>query len=372
MTTPSRRKTLFVPGPTEVRDEILAEMSRPMIAHRHADFTALCREIFPKLPALFGTTKNRVMVATGSATGLMEAALRNGVKRRALCLVSGAFGERWKDIAKLNGVPHDALEVEWGKAIRGDAVRAALAKADYDAVTLIHNETSTGVMNPLGEIAAAVREGKPEALLLVDTVSSLGGVPIDVDAHGIDVCLAGVQKALALPPGLVLFSVSERAFARAESIPHRGYFFDFLDYRKFHDKFSTPSTPAVSIFYALRKQLERIEHETLARRFERHREMAAIVRAWARERFALFPEKGYESETLTCVSNTRGTDLDALAADLAQNGMAIADGYGPLKGKTFRIAHMGDLTPGEMRGLLARIDAFIGAGGTGAASRAVL
>lgn len=367
MTTPSRRKTLFVPGPTEVRDEILAEMSRPMIAHRHADFTALCREIFPKLPALFGT-KNRVMVATGSATGLMEAALRNTVRRRALCLVSGAFGERWKDIAKLNGVPHDALEVEWGKAIRGDAVRAALAKADYDAVTLIHNETSTGVMNPLAEIAAAVREGKPDALFLVDTVSSLGGVPIDVDRHGIDVCLAGVQKALALPPGLVLFSASERTFARAESIPNRGYFLDFLDYRKFHDKFSTPSTPAVSIFYALRRQLERIEHETFARRFERHREMAGIVRAWAAARFALFAEKGYESETLTCVENTRGADLDALSAHLAENGMAIADGYGPLKGKTFRIAHMGDLTPGEVRGLLARIDAFLGASGPAAAA----
>jgi aspartate aminotransferase-like enzyme len=361
MTTPPRRKTLFVPGPTEVRDEVLAEMSRPMIAHRHADFTALCREIFPKLPALFGT-KHRVMVATGSATGLMEAALRNTVKRRALCLVSGAFGERWRDIAKSNGVPHDSLDVEWGKAIRGEAVRAALAKADYDAVTLVHNETSTGVMNPLPEIAAAVRESAKDALFLVDTVSSLGGVPIDADRHGIDVGLAGVQKALALPPGLVLFSVSERAFSRAESIPNRGYFLDFLEYRKFHDKFSTPQTPAVSIFYALRRQLERIELETLEKRFERHREMARLVRAWARERsFSLFAEAGFEAETLTCVANTRDADVEALSGYLAEHGLAIADGYGPLKGKTFRIAHMGDLTPGEVRSLLERIDAFLGA-----------
>ncbi len=364
MTSPPRRKTLFVPGPTEVRDEVLAEMARPMIAHRHADFTALCRDVFPRLPRLFGTAKSRVMVATGSATGLMEAALRNTVKKRVLCLANGAFGERWHEIAKANGVPCGSLSAEWGRAIRGEAVKKALDAGDYDAVTLVHNETSTGLMNPLAEIAAVVRE-RPDTLLLVDTVSSLGGVAVDVDRHGIDVCLAGVQKAMALPPGLVLFSVSDRAFARAETVPHRGYFLDFLDYRKFHDQFSTPQTPAVSIFYALRTQLDRIEREGLEARFARHREMARLVRAFAAERFALFAEKGFESETVTCVSSAGGLDFAALSSFLAERGMAVAGGYGKLKDKTFRIAHMGDLVPEEIRALLSAIDEFAPATGRG-------
>jgi len=329
-----------------------------MIGHRSAEFSQLFQRLQPRLQRLF-QTRDRVYISTSSGTGLWEAAVRNCVRSRCLNLVNGAFGERWRRVAMANGKQSVAVEAEWGQAIRPEHVGEVLEREAVDAVALVHNETSTGVLNPLEEIAEVVRRF-PEALLLVDAVSSLGGADIPVDDLGIDVCLTSSQKALALPPGLALASVSDRALARAQEVENRGYYFDFLVFEEYLARNQTPTTPPISLLYALDYQLDRILAEGLTARFRRHQAMAQIVCNWAEERgFELFAEQGHRSPTVTVVRNTQGIDVHALQAHLKGCGMAIADGYGPFKGSTFRIAHMGDLTPAEVEEVLAATDDFL-------------
>lgn len=349
---------LFIPGPTEVRPEVLQQLSRPMIGHRSAEFGQLFQGLQPRLRRLF-QTQHRVYISPSSGSGLWEAAVRNCIRMRGLNLVNGAFSERWRRVTLANGKQSVAIEADWGQAIRPEQVEEALELELVDAVTLVHNETSTGVLNPLEEIAEVVRRDC-EALLLVDAVSSLGGVDIPVDELGIDVCLTSSQKALALPPGLALASVSDRALARAQEVENRGYYFDFLVFEDYLARNQTPTTPPISLLYALDYQLDRILAEGLEARFRRHQAMARMVESWAEERgFELFAEQGYRSPTVTVVRNTRGIDIQALRTHLKQQGMVIADGYGPLKGETFRIAHMGDLTPAEVEEVLAAVDDFL-------------
>ena len=220
---------LFIPGPVEVSPKTLAAFSRPMIGHRGSEFKALYGAMQPQLQTLFGTTQP-VFLSTSSAWGVMEGAIRNLVHRRVLCCMLGAFSDKWLEVSRRCGKEADPLQVEWGDYIPPEALEAKLATGAYDTVTLIHNETSTGVMNPLAEICAVVRRF-PEVLLIVDTVSSFSAVPIAMDELGIDVLLTGSQKALALPPGLALFAVSEKAFARAARTADRGYYFDFLEFK---------------------------------------------------------------------------------------------------------------------------------------------
>jgi len=219
---------LFIPGPVEVSERTLAAFSRPMIGHRGEGFKSLYREIHPLLQGLFGT-KQPVFLSTSSAWGVMEAAIRNVVRERVLCCMCGAFSDKWFDVARRCGKEAEALQVEWGKHIDQRAIDRELASGKFDAITLIHNETSTGVMNPLPEICCTLAK-YPDVALILDTVSSFSAVPIVMDALGIDVMLTGAQKALALPPGFSLFSVSEKAFARAEKQKDRGYYFDFLEF----------------------------------------------------------------------------------------------------------------------------------------------
>lgn len=351
---------LFIPGPTEVRPEVLQAMAQPMIGHRGRAFEELFARLQPRLRRLFATSA-RVYISTSSGTGLWEAASRNCVRDEypILHLINGAFGERWAQVSAANGKRVVRLEVPWGRAIRPEQVTQALKTDHYDAVALVHNETSTGVINPLAEIAAVVRE-HADTLLLVDAVSSLGGTPVDVDAWGLDVCLTSSQKCLALPPGLSFAAVSDRALARAQEVPHRGYYFDFLELERMLARNHTPATPAIPLLYALDVQLDRILAEGLAARFARHAHMAARVQAWAAERFALFAEEGYRSPTLTTITNTHQIDVEALNAFLRERNMQISNGYGKLKGATFRLAHMGDLTPDEIEGLLTALDEFLG------------
>src|SRR3984893_9401079 len=234
---------LFIPGPVEVSAKTLAAFSRPMIGHRGEDFRNLYREIHPKLQTLFGT-KQPVFLSTSSAWGVMEASIRNLVERGVLCCMCGAFSDKWLDVTRRCGKNAEALQVDWGKPIAHKDVDLALATGKFDAVTLIHNETSTGVMNPLPEICRTLAK-YPDVLLIVDTVSSFSGVKIDMDALGIDVMLTGAQKALALPPGFSLFAASEKAFARAEKIPNGGYYFDFLEFKKQQAEWMTPTTPRI-------------------------------------------------------------------------------------------------------------------------------
>ncbi len=348
---------LFIPGPTEVAPEVRTALARPLIGHRGEDFKTLFGRLTPRLQAVF-RTRSPVLTATASATAIMEAAVRNAVRKRCLCLVNGAFAERWYQICLANDIPADRLDWEWGQSVKPGPLEDRLKLGLYDAVTLVHNETSTGVASPLEEIAGVVA-CFPEILLLVDTVSSLGGARVEVDDWRIDVCLAGSQKALGLPPGLTFFSLSDRALERAKTCSRRGYAFDFVQYHDFWQRSLVPTTPAVSLLYATDLALDRILGEGLEARFARHREMAETCRRWAQDRFELFPETGYESDTLTAVRNRRGVDVVGLNRELKRRGAVISPGYGKIQSETFRIAHMGEIQPAELRQLLGWIDEIL-------------
>src|SRR5437867_1232833 len=303
---------LFTPGPVEVSEKTLAAFSRPMIGHRGEDFKNLYRTIHPCLQELFGT-KQPVFLSTSSAWGVMEASIRNLVRQRVLCCMCGAFSDKWLEVARRCGKEAEPLQVEWGKHIDHRAIDHQLAIGKFDTVTLIHNETSTGVMNPLPEICCILAK-YPDVALIVDTVSSFSGVNIEMDALGIDVMLTGVQKALALPPGFSLFSVSEKAFARAEKIPHRGFYFDFLEFKNQQAQWLTPSTHSIAHIHALQFKLDVIFDEGLDPRFARHARTNALVHDLVRRGgFDFFAEEGFRSKTLTCVKNNKVIDVLELA-----------------------------------------------------------
>lgn len=352
-------RILFTPGPTEVAPEILAQLARPVIGHRGEEMQAILGEIIERGRRVFGAAANDLFVTGSSATGLWEAAIRNVVERRVLVPVCGAFSERFYDVAVGCGVEAERIDVEWGRAVDPQHVADTLKSGRFDAVALVHNETSTGVVNPLGAIAEAVRR-TPDVALLVDTVSSLAGMPVEVDRHGLDVALASVQKCLALPPGLALCVVSARALERSKRRTGKGYYFDFVRLKSCFDKRQPMATPSVSHIFALQAQLRRIEAETLEGRYARHRAMAEEVRSWAAKRgFDLFAAASARSETVTCVSNNRSIDVGAFVKRAAERGYSISNGYGRLKEKTFRIGHMGDHTMDGVRRLLEVLDASL-------------
>jgi aspartate aminotransferase-like enzyme len=347
---------LFIPGPVEVSAKTMAAFSSPMIGHRSKDFQALYAEIQPGLQKLFNTTQP-VFLSTTSAWGVMEGAIRNLVTKKVLTCMSGAFSDKWYDVALKCGKAAEKLQVEWGQPITAAAIDAKLATGEFDAITLIHNETSTGTMNPLAEIAAVVRK-YPEVSFIVDCVSSFTVLPVPFDELGMDVLLAGTQKALALPAGAALFTVSEKAFAKAETIKDRGYYVDFLEFKKNHETQMTPTTPSISHFYALKSKLEDIIAEGLEQRYARHQKNAEITRAWvAAHGFELFPAHGYASISLTCAKNTRNIDLPKWISALKSKHHCVIDGgYGKIKGSTFRISHMGDESTANIEQLLGWLE----------------
>jgi aspartate aminotransferase-like enzyme len=350
---------LFIPGPIAVSDKTLRAMAQPMIGHRSTDFVALYQSMQPDLQALF-YTKDPVYLSTSSAWGVMEGALRNVVKKKVLCCMNGAFSDKWLDVAQRCGLAAGALKFEWGQPVDPAALRQELATGQYDALTLIHNETSCGCMSDLPAIMAVVRDF-PEVISIVDTVSSLSALPIRKDELGIDVLLTGSQKALALPPGLAIFSVSKRALERAATVAGRGYYFDFIEFQKNHENGMTPSTPSIPHIYALKSKLEDIKAEGLEARYARHARLNRKVRDWAFAKgFKLFPKEGYGSVTLNCFANTLKVDLAALNKALkSKHGFVIDGGYGKLKGQTFRISNMGDETDESMAALLKALDAVL-------------
>jgi aspartate aminotransferase-like enzyme len=352
-------KKLFIPGPTHVREEILEAQALPMIGHRSAEYSALQLAVTPKLQQLL-YTHQRVYLYASSSTGVMEGAVRQAANKRVLNTVCGAFSKRWHEITQENGVPCDKVEVPMGQAVTPGLVDEGLSPGDYDAVTVVMNETSTGVMNPVREIAALVRERYPDVMILVDAVSCMAGAKIEFDAWGLDVCLAGVQKCFALPPGLTVCAVSDRARARAKQVANAGHYFAYEQMDKRYEKGQTPATPAISLIQALNRQTDDILLDGLENRWQRHKEMAAIVQEWARRYFALFSDERYLSYTVTNVANTRGIDVSRLNEELGMRGAMISNGYGDLKEKCFRIAHMGDLTVGDINWLLAQINDIVG------------
>src|SRR5271154_6672885 len=351
---------LFSPGPVEVSEKTMRAFSRPMIGHRSKDFQTLNAAIQPGLQQLF-YTKQPVFVSTSSAWGVMEGAVRNLVSKKVLSCMNGAFSDKWFDVAKKCGKQAEALQVDWGSPIRAEAIDKKLATGEFDALTLIHNETSTGTLSPLAEIAA-LKKKYPDVIFIVDAVSSMTAVPLNFDALGIDVLLAGTQKAFALPPGLAVFVCSKAALAKAATMKDRGYYFDFVEFQKNAEQSMTPSTPSIAHIYALSSKLDDFFAEGLENRYARHKKTNQLIHTWAAKHgFNLFPEKGFESLTLTCVSNGAkpgGRTVDAAKLQkLAKDaGFLIDGGYGKIKGTMFRISNMGDETEATMNQLFAALD----------------
>jgi predicted phosphoserine aminotransferase len=353
-------KKLFIPGPTHVVDEILEAMAVPMIGHRDSLYSDLHGQTVEKLKKLL-YTDNRIYLSTSSSTGMMEGAIRNCVKTKALMTDCGAFSKRWAQIATANGKETEVIKVEMGEAITPEMVDEYLAHGGFDTVCITMNETSTGVTNPVKEIAALVKEKYPDVLVLVDAVSIMSGAEIRVDDWSLDVVLAGTQKAFALPPGLCVVSVSDAAYERSENMENKGYYFDFVALESKAVKNQTPATPAVSLVNALNVQMDRILAEGIENRFARHAEMAKFIQDWARKYFELYAaEEKYLSPTVTNIRNTRGISVADLNKELAKRGAMISNGYGVLKEKAFRIAHMGDLQMEDMQWLTAQIEDILG------------
>ena len=350
---------LFIPGPIAVSEKTLRAMAQPMIGHRSTDFVALYNSIQPELQAL-AATKDPVYLSTSSAWGVMEGALRDVCQKKVLNCMNGAFSDKWNDVALRCGLAATALKFDWGQPIDPEAVRRELATGGYDAITLIHNETSCGCMSDLPAIMAVLREF-PEVISIIDTVSSFSVLPIHKDELGIDILITGSQKALALPPGLALCSVSKRALERAAKCPTRGYYFDLIEFQKNHENGMTPSTPVIPLIYALKSKLDDIKAEGLAARFARHARLNSTVRNFVFAKgFKLFPKEGYGSLSLNCFANTQNIDLGALNKILkSKHGLVIDGGYGKLKGKTFRISNMGDETDETIAAMLKSLDAAL-------------
>jgi aspartate aminotransferase-like enzyme len=352
---------LHIPGPVEVSEKTLRAFATPMIGHRGQGFKDLYAKIQPQLQQLL-STKQLVYLSTSSAWGIMEGAIRNLVAKKVLNCMCGAFSDKWLDVSKRCGKEAEGLQVDWGSPIRAEDVDKILATGQFDALTLIHNETSTGVMSPLAEIAA-LKKKYPEVMFIVDSVSSMSAVPLDFNALGIDVLLAGTQKAFALPPGLAVFVCSPAALAKAAGTKDRGYYFDLVEFQKNAEQHMTPSTPSIGHVYALASKLDEFFAEGLAQRYERHRRTNKMTHDWAAKHgFTLFPEKGFESVTLTCINN--GAKADGRIIDVARlqkyakdQGFLIDGGYGKIKGTTFRISNMGDETEASMSRLFAALDA---------------
>lgn len=360
---------LWIPGPTQVRPELLAECARPMIGHRSKGMTALIERLDPHLPHAFGLRPDstaQVAVHTVSGTGLMESCLL-GCGPRVLALVTGAFGKRWFEIAQALGKDARALEAPWGECVAPAELRRVLAEeGPFDAVAFISSETSTGTLAPLDAYAEVLRDFD-DTLLFVDLVSYIAAGPVDFDARGFDFAFAGTQKAFALPPGLAVGCASQRFLEVARTRPKRGFYLDPIAIFEGHAERKTPSTPCISLYYALARQLEDISAGLLEggasdpaegwrKRFERHARMRAATEAWAAARgIEYLPAAGARSPAVSCL-RAGSHDVGALLAGLEARGHKIGNGYGKLKDVTFRIGHMGDHLEADLAALLAAAD----------------
>ena len=336
-------KRLFIPGPTEVFPDVLLQQAKPLIGHRPQEFTDLFVGIVDKLQKFHGS-RQWPAVITASGTLFMDITGRSLVQERALCCVNGAFSQRYAATIQNCGKAVDVLDVPWGQAIKPEMILERLSSGDYDTLVVCHNETSTGVRNPIYDIGKAVKKEHPDIIYAIDSVSAMGGDKVEPEKIGSDLIFTSTQKCFALPPGLAIGFVSEHALERAADVPHRGRYTDLKGiYDYYQKKQQTPSTPNVSLLYALDYQLDKMLEETQEGRYQRHLSMAQWTRAWANKHFEMFPEKGYESVTVSTIKNTLGKSITDLNKELATRGFMISNGYGKqLKEKTFRIGHMGD------------------------------
>jgi len=351
--------TFFLPGPTEVHPDVLGAMMQPMMGHRVQEMEDLIGWVQPRLREVFGTARP-VYISASSATGLMEGAVRNGARRRVLSLVNGAFSERFFQIAQATGHRADPLEVPWGSGHTAEMLHQALSRGIYDAVTVVHSETSTGALNPIRELAQVTRAAG-DVVLLVDSVSGAAGAEIRADEWGLDFVLTGSQKSFALPPGLAFGVAQPNILERAESRKDRGTYFDFLEFERNIAKNQTPNTPAVSLLYALRAQMERISNEGVQARLKRHRVMAEMTWQWCDELgLEILAKPEFRSPTVTTIVCPEGWTGPRLCSEIRRRGFQVATGYGRMREQTFRIGHMGDHTPDRLALLLDELKQVLG------------
>lgn len=352
------RVVSFTPGPVEVREDVLAAMATPPLPHRSEAFRAVVRRVQDGLSRVLAT-RAAVFPVLGSATTAFEAALAGTARRRVLALVNGSFGERWAATAGALGFAVEPLAFPAGEAVDPDVVARALGAGDFDTVTLVHSESSTGALSDLAAIDAAVR-ARPGTALLVDAVSSLGALDLRLDALGPETVLVGATgKGLACPPGMAVLAVAPGAAERARTSRHPSSALRLASLLDFARRGETPHTPGTSLFHALDVQLPKLLAEGLAARESRHREMAAAAQEWAERRASVLAPRGARSPAVTVVENSAALDVPRLLAAVERRGFRIADGHGAFAGATFRIGHLGDVTPGEMRACLAALDGAV-------------
>ena len=350
-------KKLLLPGPTEVSQEILREQTHPLIGHRGKEFSQLYAGIKEKLTKFFELPADyKPTVTTASGALWFDIIGRSIVKNKALICVNGAFSERFGAAIRACGKKAGYLEVEWGKVVKPDAIAEKLETGEYDTVTVCHNESSTGARTPIREIGKVIRRDYPDVMLAIDSVSAMAGDKTLPSEIGCDVIFASTQKCFALPPGLAVALVSDRAVERAKQVPNRGAYTDLVEIFEFEKKHQTPSTPNIPLFYALNKRMDLLLEETYDKVYQRHKDMAEYTQQWAKKHFEMFPEHGYESITVSCVKNTSGKSVKELIEKLVEKGFVIGNGYGKLAEKTFRIGHMGEWNLAGIREALALID----------------
>lgn len=350
-------RTLFTVGPVYVAPDTIESMNKPMITHRSKEYKELHGDIVEKIKKTLDTDMDVFLVA-GSATAFLEGAIRNGVREKSLGITNGSFGNRSIEIGELNGKTVEKVQVEWGKAMKPEHIEGRVGK-DIEMVHWVSNESSTGVFSDSVALANAVREQNPDALMMVDAVTSAYAMDLKVKDMDVDAIVFGTQKALALPPGLAIMLCSERLLEKAKTVPNRGFYTDLLKIKKQSDVNYALTTPPVSLMYGLDYQLDKIMKEGMSARYARHQKMADMVRAWAKERMdGVFPEEGYQSNSIGVI-NRGALDFDAFHSKLKARGYEISNGYGDIKEKTFRIGHMGDTTPEMMSELLSVMDEIL-------------
>lgn len=355
--------TFFLPGPTEVRDEVLAAMTGPMIPHRSTEFEQLFARLQEGLRALFVTSRP-VFIAASSGTGMMEAGIRAIPPGRILCLVNGAFSERFAHIAEMCGRQVDRYEEPWGSVHSTDRVDAHLSRGDYRAVTVTHSETSTGALNDVRAISGAARARG--VVCLVDSVSGVGGAELRFDEWQLDYVLTGSQKALALPPGLAFSVASEEVLRLATGAEGRGVYFDIVEMDRFARMNQVPATPAFSLLYALETQLQAIHREGIESRWRRHEQMVAATSEWLVEsqtrtgaKLENIVASSSRSPTVSAIRLPEGVAGKAFVQKVKARGIQVGGGYGKLGDTTFRIGHMGDHSVNTLEACFAACEAAL-------------
>jgi len=352
----SKFPKLFIPGPTHVSDNILEILSTPQIGHRTPEISNLISYLKKNLQEIL-YTENHIHLISHAATGLWEMGLINSVQKAVLHAVNGAFSSKWATIPGKCNLKSDSIDYDWGYGVNVDDVDKMLGTGKFDVFAMVHNETSTGVKSNLNEISQLLKTKYPDVIWLVDAVSSMAGIKIEVDKLGIDFIFSSTQKAWGIPAGFSILSVSNRFIDQSKKITNKGYFLDISTYEKYYEKDQTPSTPSLPHMFALKKVLEIIHDEGLDERWERHRELSEITQKWAlSHNQLLFPEPGCRSETITCIKNIQNWDINKINEKLLNLGYRMDRGYGNLRGKAFRIAHMGNIYKTDLLEYLDNFD----------------